>query len=196
MCLSKRPLLHKCVSKECAYSLQELAELAAFGISGAEILFWCHHCADAASICVLSWAVHLPSLLWPDSLHTGTRAVMSAKTRRLQPELLHKSNNNDATVMKLRRTFVMYSYFHFFSFFSWVINFSALCQQTCFCYKILVYTTSASWPWQMKFLGIASLGLLMPLLKVVLGDADKPDLWEIYIFLLHWICSTAVEYNT
>lgn len=58
----------------CAYFLQELAELSAFGVSGAQILFGCHHCADAASVCILSWAVHLPPLLWPDGLHRGTQA--------------------------------------------------------------------------------------------------------------------------
>lgn len=57
-----------------AYFLQELAELSAFGVSGAQILFGCHHCADAASVCILSWAVHLPPLLWPDGLHRGTQA--------------------------------------------------------------------------------------------------------------------------
>lgn len=52
--------------------LQELAELPAFGISGAEILFRSHHCADATPICILSRAVHLPPFLWPDGLHRDT----------------------------------------------------------------------------------------------------------------------------
>ncbi|TNN65143.1 hypothetical protein EYF80_024652 [Liparis tanakae] len=47
---------------------KELAELSALGISGAQALFWCHHCADAAPIGILGRAVHLPALLWPDIL--------------------------------------------------------------------------------------------------------------------------------
>lgn len=52
------------------YLLQELAELSAFGISGAQILFRRHHCADTSAVCILSGAVHLPAFLWPDGLHT------------------------------------------------------------------------------------------------------------------------------
>lgn len=57
-----------CVQLVCAYFLQELAELSSFGVSGAQILFGCHHCADTTPICILSRAVHLPPFLWPDSL--------------------------------------------------------------------------------------------------------------------------------
>lgn len=66
----------------CTYFLQELAELSAFGISGAQVLLGCHHGADAAPICILSRAVHLPPLLWPDGLHSGA----GVQTRRKSPQ--------------------------------------------------------------------------------------------------------------
>lgn len=59
------------------YLLQELAELAAFGISGAQVLLGSHHGADAASVCVLSGAVHLPALLWPDGLQSHESAKLA-----------------------------------------------------------------------------------------------------------------------
>lgn len=68
------------VADVCAYFLQELAKLTAFGVSGAEILFRRHHCADAASIRILSWAVHLPPLLWPDGLRAATQAWLKSHT--------------------------------------------------------------------------------------------------------------------
>lgn len=64
--------------------LQELAELPAFGISGAEILFRSHHCADATPICILSRAVHLPPFLWPDGLHRETHAAINTQHTFLQ----------------------------------------------------------------------------------------------------------------
>lgn len=42
------------VADMCAYFLQELAKLTAFGVPGAEVLFRRHHRADAASIRILS----------------------------------------------------------------------------------------------------------------------------------------------
>lgn len=42
------------------YLLEKLAKLPAFGIPGTQVLFWSNHCADASSIRILSWAVHLP----------------------------------------------------------------------------------------------------------------------------------------
>lgn len=59
-----------------AYFLQELAKLAAFGVPGAEVLFGRHHRADAASVGILSWAVHLPPLLGPDGLRAATQSMI------------------------------------------------------------------------------------------------------------------------
>lgn len=64
-----------------AYFLQELAKLAAFGVPGAEVLFGRHHRADAASIGILSWAVHLPPLLGPDGLRAATQAWLKTSEK-------------------------------------------------------------------------------------------------------------------
>lgn len=69
-----------------AYLLQELTELSAFGVPGAQVLFRCHHCADATPICILSWAVHLPPLLWPDGLHTETTGAAVNNTAHTPPD--------------------------------------------------------------------------------------------------------------
>lgn len=73
-CGASASVLSRRQKSACTYLLQELAELSAFGISGAQILFGCHHRADAAPVCILSRAVHLPPLLWPDGLHAEAQA--------------------------------------------------------------------------------------------------------------------------
>lgn len=78
----------------CTYFLQELAELSAFGISGAQVLLGCHHGADAASICVLSRAVHLPPLLRSDGLHSGAGVPI----RRRSPQNYRQTYQTNSTM--------------------------------------------------------------------------------------------------
>lgn len=56
-----------------SYLFEELAELPAFSISGAQALLWRHHCTDAAAIRVLGRAVDLPTLLRADCLEEEKR---------------------------------------------------------------------------------------------------------------------------
>lgn len=72
-----RPLKGKpsCLLQHFSYLLQQLAQLSALGISGAQALFWCHHCADTAAISILGWAVHLPAFLGANGLRVGNTAV-------------------------------------------------------------------------------------------------------------------------
>lgn len=186
----------------CAYFLQELAELSAFGISGAQILFRCHHCADAAPICILSWAVHLPPLLWPDGLHTGTQAqswIQSPhayrQTHWTNTMLMMSQSWNCGTRLLCILIFILMGHQVF-------CLVPPTCQQQrflwhvkkCCCCKIFLHSISSefslqqkivSWPWWIIWLlKLAWLLLTRPSLKVLLGDADKPDLWVLFLFFI------------
>lgn len=95
----------------CTYFLQELAELSAFGISGAQVLLGCHHGADAAPICILSRAVHLPPLLWSDGLHSGAGVPIRRRSpQKLQtdvPNQFHHDNGIVATLLHWTSHFIL-----------------------------------------------------------------------------------------
>lgn len=90
-----------------SYLLQELAELAALGISGAQVLLRSHHGADAASVCILSGAVHLPPLFGPDGLHWGGDVHMRMQSQRNDRNDSHHDNCTVATLLHETSCFIL-----------------------------------------------------------------------------------------